>query len=46
MRETIVTNDGKEYSVDEIVHSTRIQRVQHQRVRLIGISNGLLVSGY
>jgi|TARA_R100001509_G_scaffold120429_1_gene74657 hypothetical protein len=26
MRETIVTNDGKEYSVDEIVHSTRIQK--------------------
>lgn len=26
MRETIVTDDGKEYSVDEIVHSTRIQK--------------------
>ena len=26
MRETIVTDDGKEYSVAEIVHSTRIQK--------------------
>jgi hypothetical protein len=26
MRETIITDDGKEYSVDEIVHSTRIQK--------------------
>ena len=46
MRETIVTDDGKEYSVDEIVHSTRIQKSATPRVRLIGISNGLLVSGY
>jgi len=26
MKETIVTDDGKEYSVAEIVHSTRIQK--------------------